>query len=77
MDSLRRLEEQAVTSVAFRAISTGAFGYPGKEEATVTMKSISETWRAFSTVELIRFVPIDRASLCVQLEAIRGQFTRE
>ena len=55
-NSLEVAEEHRVESVAFPAISTGAFGYPLKEATTVALKTVLETTHSLGYVTLIRFV---------------------
>lgn len=55
-NALAIADENEITSIAFPAISTGAFGYPVKEASEIafqTMKSVSEK---LNFIELIRFV---------------------
>ncbi len=55
-NALKRAEEHGVTSVAFPAISTGAFGYPLEEAARIALHTIAEEAPALRTVKIIRFV---------------------
>lgn len=55
-NSLRRAEENEVESVAFPAISTGAFGYPLEEATDVALRTIREATGSLEHVKLIRFV---------------------
>ncbi len=55
-NSLRLAEERGIDSVAFPAISTGAFGYPLEEAAEVALETVVETAKELRTVEKIRFV---------------------
>jgi len=73
-NSLRRAEESRLNSVAFPAISTGAFGYPMREAAMVAMRSVAETVGELSSVRLIRFVLTDRSVLEIHAEALRSAF---
>lgn len=49
-------EENSIRSIAFPAISTGAFGYPTEPAATVALKTVSEIAENPGLPELIRFV---------------------
>src|SRR6056297_2760898 len=53
-NSLRCAEESGLESVAFPAISTGAFGYPMGEAARVAMKTVTSALEGLSNVKLIR-----------------------
>lgn len=55
-NSLRRAEEYRLGSVAFPAISTGAFGYPVEDAAGVTIDTIRQEAGGLQHVNLIRMV---------------------
>lgn len=55
-NSLRIAEENGVTSIAFPAISTGAFGYPLEEATEVALRTVLEATSSLERVTLIRFV---------------------
>lgn len=55
-NALKVAEEHEVQSIAFPAISTGAFGYPPTEAAEVAMKTIRNIIPKLQSVKLIRFV---------------------
>lgn len=54
--ALMRAEEAEIRSIAFPAISAGAFGYPLDEAATVAMETVKRHIPALKTVKVIRFV---------------------
>ncbi len=54
-NALKLAEEKQLSSVAFPAISTGAFGYPMKDAATVAFKTIMEMADDLQSVRLVRF----------------------
>ena len=58
--SLRVADELGAASVAFPAISTGAFGYPVEEAATVAVAAVRG---ATTSVREVRFVLFDARSL--------------
>ena len=58
-EALDRAEERGMSSVAFPAISTGAFGYPLEEAARVALETVVERAPALSSVRRIRFVLYD------------------
>ncbi len=47
---------KGIRSVAFPSISTGAYGYPVSDAATVALSTASDFLRAHSEIELVRFV---------------------
>lgn len=55
-EALRLADETGLRSVAFPAISTGAFGYPAQPAAEVALKTVTELAPDLESVELIRFV---------------------
>lgn len=62
-NGLRLADQAGLSSVAFPAISTGAFGYPLEDAAEVALRTVTETAPELSSVRLIRFVffhPADR-----------------
>jgi O-acetyl-ADP-ribose deacetylase len=58
--SLRVADDLGAASVAFPAISTGAFGYPVEEAATVATSAVRD---ATTSVGEVRFVLFDARSL--------------
>ncbi len=73
-NSLRRGEENGLTSIAFPAISTGAFGYPMEEAADVAMETIAEEIEGLSKVSLIRFVLLNGGALDAHTAALEKAF---
>lgn len=59
-EALRVADELGATSIAFPAISTGAYGYPLEEAARVAVGAVLA---ADTPIEDVRFVLIDRRSL--------------
>jgi O-acetyl-ADP-ribose deacetylase (regulator of RNase III) len=62
-------EELGCTSVAFPAISTGAYGYPVELAAPVAIAATKSALAAHPAVELARFVFRDEATLAAYREA--------
>lgn len=54
--ALKLAEENEISSIAFPAISTGVFGYPMEEAATVAFKTIIERAPNLKHVKLVRLV---------------------
>ena len=61
-NALRVADEVGARTVAFPAISTGAFGYPAAEAAPVALAAVAG---ATTEVEEVRFVLFDEATLDV------------
>lgn len=55
-NALKVADKNEIDSIAFPAISTGAFGYPIGNATDVALKTISEVTPELSHVKLIRFV---------------------
>lgn len=55
-NSLERAEENGMESIAFPAISTGAFGYPLEDATKVAIRTILDATKNLKNVRLIRFV---------------------
>lgn len=55
-EALRLAEENDIRSIAFPAISTGAFGYPLEAAAQVAVGTVLDSLPSLSGVEHIRFV---------------------
>lgn len=68
--ALHLAEQNEICSVAFPAISTGAFGYPTKPAARVALKTVVDELPRLSTVSLIRFVLFDPADLQIHSEVL-------
>lgn len=55
-NALEIAEENDIKSIAFPAISTGAFGYPPTDAAEVAIKTIRNIIPQLQSIKLIRFV---------------------
>ena len=62
-EALRLAEENDLRSVAFPALSTGAFGYPMDEAADVALGTVLGAMDDLASVDRIRFVLYDEAAL--------------
>jgi O-acetyl-ADP-ribose deacetylase len=62
-ESIRMADDHAIRSLAFPAISTGAFGYPVNEAAAVAVPATIEALLSASQVVHARFVLFDVATL--------------
>jgi len=68
-ESIRIADEHGVQSLAFPAISTGAYGYPVSDAATIAMSTVAKALPSTNHVNLIRFVLFDGAALQSYLSA--------
>jgi O-acetyl-ADP-ribose deacetylase (regulator of RNase III) len=62
-ESIRLADSHGVKSLAFPAISTGAFGYPASEAASVGVFATLEALAQTTHVNKVRFVLFDDATL--------------
>lgn len=69
--ALRLADRRTVTSVAFPALSTGAFGYPMRAAADVAFAAVRATVPELTSVRLVRMVLADAAALAVHEAALR------
>lgn len=70
--ALARAEEKDVESVAFPALSTGAFGYPMEEAADVALTTVLDELEGLESVSLIRFVLWGERAFEIHEETLRG-----
>lgn len=61
-ESVQLADDHGIRSLAFPAISTGAYGYPVHEAAEVAVKTIIEALPSCAHVEQVRLVLFDIAS---------------
>ena len=71
-NALRLADEHGLASLAFPAISTGAFGYPADEAAQVALSTVADTAPDLAGVRLVHFVLFDQRSLDVHRRALDG-----
>lgn len=62
-ESIRLADEHALKSLAFPAISTGAYGYPISDAAPIAISAGVDALTSTSHVEIIRFVLFDLSTL--------------
>lgn len=62
-ESIRVADEHGVASVAFPAISTGAYGYPVPEAAPIAIRTVIESLGATTHLLQVRFVLFDTNTL--------------
>lgn len=74
-EALRLAEENGLRSIAFPALSTGAFGYPMEPAARIALETVITAATRLDTVRTIRFVLHDEQALDVHrrvLEDLTG-----
>ena len=60
-NALKLAEDNGISSIAFPALSTGAFGYPMEAAAKVAFQAILETAGSLKAVKQVRFVLFSEA----------------
>lgn len=69
-NALQCAEDHEMTSVAFPALSTGAFGYPVDEAARIALGTMLDWAPRLESVEILRFVLFDAHDFKVHEEAL-------
>ena len=69
LESLKRASEKGLQSIAFPAISTGAYGFPMQEAARIALQTAAAYLQDHPELKLVRFVLFGKAAYDV--------FTRE
>lgn len=71
-NALELAEREGLHSIAFPAISTGAFGYPLRAATEIALATVLEAAPRLASLRLIRFVLFDRAALDVHVEVLEA-----
>jgi O-acetyl-ADP-ribose deacetylase (regulator of RNase III) len=61
--SLQLASQHAIRTIAFPAISTGAYGYPVDEAAPIALRTVKEYLEQHPEIDLVRFVLWDERTL--------------
>ena len=69
-NALQRAEENDVSTIAFPAISTGAFGFPVGAAARIALETVLNVAPDLDRVTRIRFVLFDAEALAVHQDAL-------
>lgn len=64
-NALALADDNGVDSIAFPAISTGAFGYPMEEAARVALRTVLEEAGDLESIRLVRFVLYSAGALTI------------
>lgn len=73
-NSLEIADEKEIESIGFPAISTGAFGYPIKDAAEISLKTIKKKANNLNNIKLIRFVLYSSSDFEVYKETAKKIF---
>ena len=71
MNSLKLAVERGIKTVAFPAISTGAFGYPMEAAAETALKTTIDFLKQNDEIDLVRFILYDSNALRVHEERLK------
>ena len=74
-EALRSADEHGLVSVAFPAISTGAFGYPMHDAADVAARTVIEAAPGLDSVRRIRFALFGSEAVGAHVEAFTSNAT--
>lgn len=69
-NALQIADENEVKTIAFPAISTGAFGYPMREAAEIAIKTVQEEAPSLEHVRHVLFVLFDQSALKIHEEVL-------
>jgi O-acetyl-ADP-ribose deacetylase len=70
-EAIRLADENKIRSLAFPAISTGAYGYPLDQAATIAVKTVLDSLEEARPVERVRFALFDSSALGEHVKAAR------
>lgn len=70
-EALKLAEKHRIRSIAFPAISTGVFGYPSREAATVALTAVLSLLPGLRSVGHIRFVLYREADLTLYINTLK------
>ncbi len=73
-NALRLADEHSIESIAFSAISTGAFGYPFIEATEIACRAILQTVPSLTRVKRIRLVFISAVSANITCTLLNQRF---
>lgn len=69
-NALKLADQQGIESLAFPALSTGAFGYPAEDAARVCAATLEDTLPELRSVKLVRFVLFDEGARMTMQKAL-------
>lgn len=69
-EALELAERASLESIAFPAISTGAFGYPPDEAAQIAIRTVRDAGNALDHVKRVRFVLFDDSTRSLYREIL-------
>ena len=70
-ESLKLASIKNLKSIAFPAISTGAYGYPIREAAHIALQTIIEYFKEHQDIQLVKFVLYDHTTYDIFTEELK------
>jgi O-acetyl-ADP-ribose deacetylase len=70
-ECIRVAEDHALKSIAFPAISTGAYGYPAEKAAAIAVSTVIAALRSTKYLTTVRFILFDNATLNAYVTAAK------
>ncbi len=70
-------DKNEIRTIAFPAISTGAFGYPAEEAAEIAMKTVVDAARELNNLKKIRFVLHGEKALDIHRKTLNSIFEKQ
>ena len=74
-ETMRIADDVGITSIAFPAISTGAFGYPFAPAMQIACQSVLESIPALASIQKIRFVLISNEYANIAVSTLNKECT--
>lgn len=72
-ESMRLAAEAGCTTIAFPAISTGAYGYPLDEAASIAIRTVRSSLEDAPNIRSVRFVLFDQEALRAFQRALKAE----
>ena len=74
-NSLQLAQENSIQTIAFPAISTGAYGFPLHRATTIAVREISNALSTASSILRVEFVCFDPSAESVYMKELRSLFS--
>lgn len=74
LNSLKRADENNLSSISFPAISAGIFGFPMDQCSIIMLKTVMDYLAGDTNLKLVRFVLFDADSLNLFAKTLRNYF---
>ncbi len=71
INAIKLAEEHRIESIAFPSISTGTFGYPMREAASIAFQTVRNQSKSLTHVKYVRFVLFSPADYNLHLQVLK------